>query len=86
MRTRTPRTVRVLHPEYAITSPSAPSDSAAVLADVFARQVDELAAMVDAENRRAAAAARVIASSLGELHVALDELAHRLSQQDGGVA
>lgn len=42
------------------------------LADSYARQVDELAGTVE----HCMAQLRVVAAALGELHVALDEIAH----------
>ena len=52
----------------------APTQSAAELADTYARQVDELAAMVEAEAERAARFHAVLAAALGEMHQALDEI------------
>lgn len=50
-----------------------PADTVADLADSYARQVDELAATVE----HCMVQLRVVANALGELHVALDEIAHR---------
>lgn len=46
------------------------------LADTYARQADELAAMVEAENERAAWWHATVSAALGELHTALDQIAH----------
>lgn len=54
------------------------ADSVADLVDTYARMADELAAMVEAENERAAHAHAVISAALGELHTELDELAARV--------
>lgn len=57
-----------------------PADTVAGLAATYSRLADELAAMVEAENERAAHAHAVIAAALGELHTELDELAARIAR------
>jgi hypothetical protein len=52
-------------------------DAAGVLA-AYARQVDELAHLVEDWQAACAGYARVLAGALGELHVALDETATSL--------
>ncbi len=47
------------------------------LAEVYARQADELARLVEDADRKHQATVRVLLGGLAELHVALDELAHR---------
>lgn len=49
----------------------------AALAEAYCRQTDKLAALVEAENNRTAAFHAALASQLGALHTALDELAHQ---------
>lgn len=49
----------------------------AALAEAYCRQTDKLAALVEAENHRTAAFHAALASQLGALHTALDELAHK---------
>jgi hypothetical protein len=61
----------------------APALSLVDLADTYARQVDELAALIEAEAARSARAHAVLAASLAELHGALDELAVRLRRAGG---
>ncbi len=61
-----------------VRPPVEQAETVADLAGTFCRMADELAAMVEAEARRSAAAAALLANSLGELHAELDELAARL--------
>jgi len=44
-------------------------------AELYARQADELAALIEAEKRRSAAMLDMFASALGEIHTAFDEIA-----------
>ena len=62
-----------------LTAPAAPAIAARVdeLADRYARQADELAAMVEDYDRAHSATVRVLLDGLAGLHVALDELASR---------
>jgi hypothetical protein len=59
-----------------------PADTVADLAGTYSRLADELAAMVEAENERAARWHAQVASALGELCTALDELAARAARGD----
>lgn len=58
----------------------------AELADAYARQVDELAAIVDQYDAAHRRYTTVLRSALGDLHVALDELATLAAAQTAGGA
>ena len=58
------------------------ADPAVVLA-VYARQVDELARLVEDWQTACAGYAQVLTHALGELHVVLDEAATDLDRQGG---
>ena len=68
-----------------------PAGSVAELAETYARQADDLAHLIEEVDRQHRAAVRVALNGLAELHVALDELAHRAATElagapvDGGV-
>lgn len=66
-----------LQPGPAGTPAGVPAGSVAELADVYARQADDLARVVEGLDRQHRATVRVLLASLAEMHVALDELAHR---------
>lgn len=71
----------------AVADPAARVSSVAELAETYHRQVDELAAMVEAEQARqrvTTTALSVVADALGELAVALDEMGARAGSPDGG--
>ncbi len=61
-----------------------PARSPGELLEVYGRQVDELAATVESLAAQQAAALRMVAGALGELHVVLDELAGRVPGGEGG--
>jgi len=66
----------------AVAADEPESDAGVVLA-AYARQVDELARLVEDWQAACAGYARILTDSLGELHVVLDETATTL-HQDGG--
>jgi hypothetical protein len=66
------------NPVGIVRPPVEQAETVADLAGTYCRMADELAAMVEAEATRSAAATRVLSNALGELHTALDELAARL--------
>lgn len=70
-----------------LSDPAAPTAlSVAELAETYHRQVDELAAMVEAEQQRqrvTTTALSVVADALGELVVALDEMGARSGRPEG---
>lgn len=71
-------------PHLRVVSDSAElAESVAGLVGTYARMADELAAMVEAEARRAASAHAGLAATLGQLHVELDELAALIARGDG---
>ncbi len=70
------------------TAPSIDTDSAAeadpaVVLAAYARQVDELARLVEDWQAACTGYAHVLARSLGELHVVLDETANTMNRQGG---
>jgi hypothetical protein len=66
-----------------VTPPAADPEDPAVVLAAYARQVDELARLVEDWQAAAAGYARVLAHALGELHVALDEAATTLDRRKG---
>jgi hypothetical protein len=78
-------TITVLTPTITTPTLAAPEegpgrDPGVVLA-AYARQVDELARLVEDWQTACAGYARVLAAALGELHVVLDETAHTFRDQ-----
>ncbi len=66
----------------AVAADEPESGAGAVLA-AYARQVDELARLVEDWQTACAGYARVLAGALGELHVVLDDTATELTRRPG---
>ncbi|MGH3611383.1 MAG: hypothetical protein ACRDRK_01925 [Pseudonocardia sp.] len=60
--------------------PAEQAETVADLVGTYARMADELAAMVEAEAKRSAAAYAGLAATLGQLHTELDELAAQIAR------
>src|SRR6266536_1930956 len=85
----TPAAVVLTLPPRPADPPTGPDAAAAAdgpgeVLDAYARQVDELARMVEDWQASNLRYARVLTTALGELHVALDETAAGLSGPGGG--
>jgi len=70
------------YPELRIPTarPAMEARPIAELAEIYARQADELARIVEDADRKYRATVWVVLNGLAELHVALDEIAHRAAE------
>jgi hypothetical protein len=70
-------------PPTASVTPDEPEQDAAVVLAAYARQVDELAHLVEQWRAANAGYAQVLTHALGQLHVVLDETATEMNRGGG---